>query len=66
MNGIIIDGKVYEAEIGFDPNQCTHCDLSEICDAYFDDPEDTYPCKLFSPCNNATLLRKQMLSVISL
>lgn len=48
MNGIIIDGKIYEAEIGFDPNQCTHCDLSKICDEYFSDPEDTYPCKLLS------------------
>ena len=49
MNGIIIDGKVYEAKIGFDPNQCTRCDLSTICDDYFGDT--CYPCKMFSPCS---------------
>lgn len=51
MNGIIIDGNVYEAEIGLDLCQCNHCDLSKTCDNYFGDPEDTFPCKLFSPCN---------------
>ena len=51
MNGIIIDGDIYKAEIGFDPRQCDHCDLSKICEKYFGAPEDTYPCKLFSPCN---------------
>lgn len=50
MNGIIVDGNIYKAEIGFDPSQCDRCDLSEICDKYFGDPEDTYPCKLFSSC----------------
>lgn len=51
INGIIVDGAVYDAKIGFDPAQCERCDLSDICSTYFSAPEDTYPCKLFSPCN---------------
>ena len=51
INGIIIEGKVYEAEIGFDHSQCDQCDLSEICDDYFGDPDDKYPCSLFAPTN---------------
>ena len=46
MNGIIIDGKIYEVKIGFDPNQCTRCDLSTICNDYF---EPCYPCMMVSP-----------------
>lgn len=62
MNGIIIDGKVYEAEIGFDPNQCTHCDLSEICDKYFDDTMESYPCRMFAPCNKTYFRYSQTLT----
>ena len=62
MHGIIIDGKVYEVEIGFHPSQCDHCDLSDICYKYFSDPEDVYPCKLFSPCNKIYFKLSQSLT----
>lgn len=62
MNGIILDDKVYEEEISFDPGQCDRCDLSAICDKYFSDPEDTYPCKLFAPCNKIYFRYSQCLT----
>lgn len=61
LNGIIIDGKVYESMIGFDPSQCNHCDLSDICDKYFDDPKEDYPCKLFS-CTKVYFRHSQSLT----
>lgn len=33
MNGIIIDGKVYEAVPTVGYSVCAACDLSEVCDA---------------------------------
>lgn len=62
INGIIIEGKVYEAEIGFDHSQCDHCDLSEICDDYFGGLDDIYPCTLFAPTNRVYLHHSQSLT----
>ena len=51
MNGIIIDGKVYESEIGFDRAHCLYCDLLSLCQKYYSNPKDVKPCELFSPGN---------------
>ena len=37
MNGIIIDGKVYEAMPTVCYSVCAACDLSEVCDAHAHD-----------------------------
>lgn len=62
MNGIIIDNEIYVAEVGFDHTQCDRCDLADICDKYFNNPEDTYPCKLFAPCNKVYFRYSQPLT----
>lgn len=62
INGIIIDGKIYKAEIVFDNNQCEHCDLKDICDSYFCGPGDEYPCSLFAPANRVYFRYSQSLT----
>ena len=37
MNGIIIDGKVYEAVPTISYSDCTTCDLNEVCEAHAHD-----------------------------
>lgn len=37
MNGIIIDGKVYEAGPSGGYSNCDGCDLTEVCDAHAHD-----------------------------
>ena len=62
MNGIIIDSKVYEAEISPGIGQCLYCDLLPLCREHYSNPKNAKPCELFSPCNKIYFKLSQSLT----